>query len=66
MEQKKSGLTISFIDKEHRAAYMEYDGCSITLNFSKQPNPGIKDSLKKVLIASMINRTKESHNCVRV
>lgn len=64
MEQKKASLTISFIDQEHRAAYMEYDGCSITLNFSKQPNPGIRDSLKEVLIGSMLNHTKESQNCV--
>lgn len=65
MDQRKAGLTISFIDKERRAAYMEYDGCSITLDFSKQPNHEIKDSLKEILIGSMLNHTKESHNCVR-
>lgn len=59
MDQKKAGLTISFIDRERRAAYMEYDGCSITLNFTKQPNPEIRDFLKEVLITSMINRIEE-------
>lgn len=64
MEQNAAGLTISFVDKEHRAAYLEYDGCSITLNFAKEPNPEVKDFLKDVLIGSVIDRTKESHNCV--
>lgn len=64
MEQKKAGLTISFIDKERRTAYMEYDGCPITLSFTKQSNPEVKDLLKEVLIGSMLNHAKESQNCV--
>jgi hypothetical protein len=64
MDEKQSGLTITFIDKGHRAAYMEYNGCSITLNFSKERNPEIKDSLKEVLIGSVIHHTKQSQNCI--
>lgn len=60
MDQKKASLSISFVDKEHRAAYLEYDGCPITLSFSKQPNSEIKDCLKEVLIGSIISHTKES------
>lgn len=64
MGQEKTGLTVSFIDKEHRAVYLEYEGCSITLSFSKQSNHEIKDSLKELLIGSMLEHTKESQNCV--
>jgi hypothetical protein len=64
MDEKKSELTITFIDKERRAAYMEYNGCSITLNFSKERNPEIKNSLKEVLIGSVIHNTKQSQNCI--
>jgi hypothetical protein len=63
MDEKQSGLTITFIDRERRAAYLEYNGCSITLNFSKERNPEIKDSLKEILIGSVIDRTKQSQNC---
>lgn len=66
MDKKSTGLTVAFIDKEHRTAFMEYDGCSIALAFSKQRNPDIRDSLKEVLISSVINQTAESHNCLRV
>jgi len=63
MDEATNGLTISFIDKDHRAAYMEYDGCSITLSFSKQSNPGIRDTLKEVLIGSMLTESMDSHIC---
>jgi hypothetical protein len=66
MNQEKTGLTITFIDRAHRAAYMEYDGCSITLNFAKEWNTGIRDSLKEVLIGSIINHAKQSQNCVNL
>jgi hypothetical protein len=49
MDEKKSELTITFIDKERRAAYMEYNGCSITLNFSKERNPEIQASYSEVM-----------------
>lgn len=64
MDEKTPSLTVSFIDREHRAAYMEYDGCPITLAFSKQENSGIRESLKEILIGSVLKDTAKSHNCV--
>lgn len=59
-------LTVSFIDKEHRAVYMEYDGCSISLAFSKEANNGIRDALKEILIGAMVSNSGKSQNCVSV
>ena len=64
MEQGKSGLKISFIDKERRAAYLEYEGCSITLNFAREPNTELKGIMKDVLIGSMLHTPTDSHNCL--
>lgn len=64
MEQNKTGLQISFIDKEHRAAYLEYEGCSITLDFAKEPNAEVKGILKDVLIDSILHSQTDSHNCL--
>jgi len=63
MDEATNGLTISFVDKDHRAAYMEYEGCPITLSFSKQSNTGIRDTLKEVLIGSMITESMDLHIC---
>lgn len=65
MDKGSNGLTISFIDKDHRSAYMVYEGCSITLSFSKQSNTSIKDTLKEVLISSMITGSVDPHICVQ-
>lgn len=59
MEQSNTGLKISFIDKEHRAAYLEYEGCSITLNFAKQSNSKLKGLLKDILIHSVVEQMQK-------
>lgn len=63
MEKKSTGLTVSFIDKERHAVYLDYGGCSIVLAFNKERNDGIRNNLKDILIGSVINQSKESQNC---
>lgn len=64
--KRSSELTVSFIDREHRAVYMEYDGCSIALAFSKEANNGIRDTLKEILIGAIVSNSGKSQNCVSV
>lgn len=68
MDERKrpSELTVSFIDRDHRAVYMEYEGCSISLAFSKEANDGIRDTLKDILIGTMVSNSGQSQNCVSV
>ena len=67
MEKKSSGLAVTFVDRERRAIYLEYEGCSIALAFAKERNDRIRSELKDILIGSVINQSESSHDgkCVR-
>lgn len=55
---KNSEIAVSFVDEGRHKIYLTVDGCPVTVSCTKEDNLDICETIKGILIGSMLDGSK--------